>query len=218
MGGLKYILNNFEVGEIWISGRLVAGSGDFFEIVNEKKMKYKTLQRGDVLKTELYRVSVLHPYDGFYSDSSRGEHSNQNNDSLVLKIETDNASVLFTGDIEQETEEDLLYLGKWLDSDILKVPHHGSRTSSTQGFISAVSPKIAVISAGRHNPFKHPHKNILDRYYSGDIQLFRTDIHGAVTIETRKDSLSVNTDEDRRLRKVFGWRDELRNLQLLHIW
>jgi competence protein ComEC len=215
-GGLKYVLNNFDVGEIWISGRLIAGSEDFFNILNDKKVKYKVFQRGDILESDWYRIYVLHPYDEFNAASSRGEHSDQNNDSLVLKIETESASVLFTGDIEQESEGNLLYLGKWLKSDILKVPHHGSQTSSTEEFIRAVSPRIAVISVGRNNPFKHPHEKVLRRYHDDDIQLFRTDIHGAVSIEIRQESLIVTTDEDRSLRKVTGWRDEIRNLMLLH--
>jgi competence protein ComEC len=179
-------------------------------------VKYKVFQRGDILESDWYRIYVLHPYDEFNAASSRGEHSDQNNDSLVLKIETESASVLFTGDIEQESEGNLLYLGKWLKSDILKVPHHGSQTSSTEEFIRAVSPRIAVISVGRNNPFKHPHEKVLRRYHDDDIQLFRTDIHGAVSIEIRQESLIVTTDEDRSLRKVTGWRDEIRNLMLLH--
>ncbi len=216
-GGLIYIFNHFDAGEIWLNGRILADAAHLKELIMRKKVKMRSLVRGHVLETQDYKITVLHPYNEFYSASTRGVHSDENNDSLVLKIDSENGSILFTGDIEEEAEYNLFSLGSWLNSDILKVPHHGSRTSSTRDFINSVSPRLAVVSAGRNNAFGHPHDVIVDRYSVGGVPLFRTDMHGAVTVTIKDGMFLVKTAEDRRLRKVVKWRDEVRNLGLLFI-
>jgi competence protein ComEC len=214
-GGLMYILDNFDIGEIWFNGRLVSEADESFQRILEKGVPYKIPGRGDVLEREKYKVYVLHPYHEFYAGSPRGKLSNQNNYSLVLRIESNNTSVLFTGDIEMEAEENLLHLGEWLESDIIKVPHHGSSMSNSGEFIRAVSPDTAVVSAGRKNPFKHPHQETLWRYKDAGVRLLRTDADGAVTIISGGDAYELKTYEDSRFKKVDNWRDEIRNLRLL---
>ncbi|MEK7238412.1 MAG: ComEC/Rec2 family competence protein, partial [Nitrospirota bacterium] len=181
-GGLIYIMDNFKIGEAWLNGRVTYDAEKFFQKLQEKKIPYRALKRGDILEAREYRIYVFHPYDEFYADSPRGEFSNINNDSLVLKIESGDAKALFTGDIEAEAEGDLAHLGKWLKSDVLKVPHHGGRTSSSEGLLKAVNPQIAVVSAGKNNPFNHPHEETIEGYRNAGVRLFRTDIDGAVTI------------------------------------
>ena len=214
-GGLIYIIDNFDVGEIWSNGRLSTEAEDLFRKIREKNISYKVLSRGDLLEGEKYKIHVFHPYHEFYAGSPRGELSNQNSDSLVLRIESDNTSLLFTGDIEMEAEDNLLHLGKWLESDIIKVPHHGSSTSNSGEFIRTVSPDTAVVSAGRNNPFKHPHQETLWRYRDEGVRLLRTDIDGAVTIISGGDTYELKTYEDSRFKKVDKWQDEIRNLRLL---
>jgi competence protein ComEC len=214
-GGFIYIMDNFDVGEIWLNGRTSQESGKLFQKIKERKIPGKILRRGDVLETKGYRIYVFHPYDEFHADSPRGEFSNENSDSLVLKIESEDASILFTGDIENEAEDNLVYLGKRLRSDIIKVPHHGGKTSNSKVFIKTVNPQIAVISAGRNNPFKHPHRETLKRYKDAGVKLLRTDINGAVTITLKDKSYEINTYQDSRLKKVTSWQDEIRNLRLL---
>lgn len=214
-GGLIYLLDNFDVGEVWLSGRPTRDSAEFLQRVDDKKIIQKILSRGDVLETDRYRILAFHPYNEFDDASPRGEYSNQNNGSLVLKIETHGASVLFTGDIEKEAEENLRHLGGWLDSDVLKVPHHGSRTSSSEGFIKLVSPQIAVASAGRDNAFGHPHQDVVGRYSDSGTRFFRTDHDGAVILSFAGGKYKISTDSTRTLKKASGWRDEVRNLKLL---
>jgi competence protein ComEC len=154
----------------------------------------------------------------FYAGSLRGDFSNQNNDSLVLKIQYNDISVLFTGDIETEAEENLIHLGKWLRSDIIKVPHHGGRTSSTEEFLQMVRPKVAVISVGRNNPFNHPHIETIRRYKDVGAQVFRTERDGAITllsVQDGTDSYEIRTYWDTRFREVKALRDEIRNVGLL---
>ncbi|MEN8263391.1 MAG: ComEC/Rec2 family competence protein [Nitrospirota bacterium] len=214
-GGLDYIVENFDVGEVWSNGRAVYEVGGFFRKISDRDIPYKTLSRGDFLERDNYSVHVFHPYDEFYASSARGAVSGQNSDSLVLKIESGDMSVLFTGDIEMEAEDNLVHLSEWIESDIIKVPHHGSSTSSSREFISAVNPEIAVISAGRNNPFKHPHKETLARYRTEGVRLIRTDIDGAVAIMAEDYNYIVKTYKDSKFKNVEEWRDEMNNLRLL---
>jgi competence protein ComEC len=214
-GGLVYVLDHFEVGEIWFNGMISDGATVLFQRAAQRKVPYKILKRGDMLQSNIYRIYVFHTYDEFNADSSGEEFSGQNSDSLVLKIESENSSLLFTGDIEQEAEEDILHLGSRLKSDIIKVPHHGGRTSSSEGFINAVAPQIAVISSGRGNSFGHPHKETLERYERAGTTVLRTDVNGAVTITNHGRSYEIRTYEDSVFKSVDAWRDEVRNLKLL---
>ncbi|MBI4680679.1 MAG: DNA internalization-related competence protein ComEC/Rec2, partial [Nitrospirae bacterium] len=228
-GGLIYIMDNFKIGEAWLNGRVTYDAEKFFQKLQEKKIPYRALKRGDMLEAGDYKIYVFHPYDGFYADSPRGEFSNLNNDSLVLKIDTGSASALFTGDIEAEAERDLVHLGTWLKSDIIKIPHHGGRTSSTEEFIRGGKPsKAAVLSAGSNNPFNHPHAETLERYENAGVRVFRTDKEGAVTIISQNNptpplskggmggfSYEVQTYQDSRFKEVNGLGDEIRNLKLL---
>ncbi len=214
-GGLMYIVDNFNVEEIWSSGRVTEDAESFFQTIREKKIEHRILRRGDLIEAEGYKIYVFHPYDEFYAGSPRGEFSNENSDSLVLKIRTENLSVLFTGDIEAEAEENLVHLSSWLQSDILKAPHHGGKTSSSRGFLKMVNPGTAVISAGRYNPFNHPHDETIQRYHNAGIRLFRTDRDGAVSITSKNNSYTVRTYQGSVLRKVNGLKDEIRNLLYL---
>jgi competence protein ComEC len=214
-GGLSYILENFAIGEVWLNGRMTYESWIFFQKIVAEKVPYRVLRRGDILDSAGYKIYVFHPYDDFYANSPRGGFSEENSDSLVFKIESGDSSILFTGDIEAEAEENLIYLGDWLKSDIIKVPHHGSRTSSSSEFIKTVSPQIAVISAGKNNIFTHPHRETLERYEHAGVKLYRTDINGAVEIAVRDNFYEIKTYRDSRLKKVARLQDEIRNLKLL---
>ncbi len=214
-GGLIYIMNNFDIGEIWLNGRVISGSEKFFETVKENKIPLKILKRGNVYESEGYKIYVFHPYGEFYAHSPRGEYSSENSDSLVFKIQSVDASILFTGDIESEAEENLVYLGKWLRSDIIKVPHHGGRASSSSDFIKAVNPLIAVVSAGKNNSFHHPHQDVLERYKNTRAKLLRTDFDGAITITSRDRFYEIETYRDSIFKKALEWEYEIRNLKLL---
>lgn len=106
--------------------------------------------------------------------------SDVNNASIVFNLSYQNFSMLFTGDIEEEAER--LLLDKFVDVDVLKSPHHGSRTSSTEGLLDRVQPEAVVISAGYDNKFGHPNDEILDRYKLRGIEVYRTDLLGRIKI------------------------------------
>jgi competence protein ComEC len=116
-----------------------------------------------------------------------------NNNSLVLKVSFGDISLLLPGDIEAEAERELCALGcQNLKSDVLLVPHHGSRSSSTPRFLECVDPDVGVVSSGWKNRFGFPHPSILERYQRLGCQVFRTNQHGATTITTDGKSLTVN--------------------------
>ena len=99
--------------------------------------------------------------------------------------------MLLTGDIEKEAEQMLVSSGKNLRAQVLKVPHHGSRRSSTEAFLDAVRPTAALVSVGYRNPFRHPNPEVLERYRSFGTRVWRTDQSGAITVEMRPDGTRV---------------------------
>jgi competence protein ComEC len=213
-GGLEYLINTFKVREIWDNNRLIYKTGVL------EKVRHRGLQRGDVIHGRGYSITVLHPYEGFYSSGANNseENSEENNDSLILRVRGNAASFLFTGDIEKEGEEDTAHTGPALKSTVLKVAHHGSRTSSSEVFINAVSPGIAVISCGRKNRFGFPHAETLSML--ADCRVFRTDRDGAVGIrEEDAGGLRIKTWKDFQIEEVKRSGDEWMNInRLFWVW
>ena len=116
----------------------------------------------------------------------------RNNDCTVLRVRYGNQVFLFTGDIENEAERRILDAGVDLRSNIVKVAHHGSRTSSIQSFIDATRPSFAIISVGRTSIFGHPHKEVVDRWRASGAQLMTTGERGTISVVT--DGRSVNLE------------------------
>ncbi|MEK7066325.1 MAG: MBL fold metallo-hydrolase, partial [Patescibacteria group bacterium] len=113
---------------------------------------------------------------------------------MVLQLHYGKTSVLLTGDMEQPFEDYLVaFDGEKLKSDVLKVGHHGSRTSSSEEFLGYVSPQYAVISVGEKNMYGHPNKEILDRFEKFDIQVFRTDQNGTVILRSDGETLTLKS-------------------------
>ncbi|MDQ7786129.1 MAG: DNA internalization-related competence protein ComEC/Rec2 [Thermodesulfovibrionales bacterium] len=203
-GGLGYLGERIDIMEIWYNGRMKLPEGI-------AHISQRALERGDVLEGDGYTIQILHPYAEFYS-SQRSGYVEANNDSLVLKI-SGHRAFLFSGDIEQEAEENILQLGGWLRSDVLKVPHHGSRNSAHGSLFRAISPAAAVISAGRCNSFGHPHQEMLAALEG--ISVYRTDMDGAVRMEDCPDGLRISTYRDFQIRRVTGFSEELKNMKAL---
>ncbi len=107
----------------------------------------------------------------------------ENDNSIVLRLDFGQNSLLFTGDIESAGEERLLQRGAHLRCTVLKVAHHGSKTSTTPAFLQAADPQIALISCGRYNRFGHPHAQILRRLTDANVAVFRTDLGGALQLD-----------------------------------
>lgn len=214
-GGLLFILDNFKVGEIWKS-RISSDEGtEFFKKAGSNGVQVANLERGDFIEADSYRILILHPYNSFYASSPRGDFSDENNSSIVMKIKLKSGSVLFAGDIEQEAEDNLIQIEKWLKSDVIKIPHHGGRTSSSENFVASVRPTLAVVSSGRHNRFHHPHHETLNRYANQGVKVLRTDDKGAVILTMKDKVYEVRTYKNFEFKIVGSSGDEIRNLRLL---
>ena len=137
------------------------------------------------------RFEFLHP--------AGGRSYKRNDGSCVLRIATASGALLLTGDIERTAEAALVSAVQNLKADVLLVPHHGSRTSSTAPFIAAVAPRVAIVTAGYRNRFGHPNSEVLERYNRASVRVARTDLDGAVSVSLG-DEVSVATERARRAR------------------
>jgi competence protein ComEC len=193
LNGLLRVLERFEVGTLWTSGD------------DGRNPKYGQLlalahQRGVATPVPAWfeskgmRVEPLGPWVGDVVGPPPGLDAN--NASLVVRASYAGHAVLFTGDIGVDGEAELVArreTGLAIASDIVKVPHHGSRTSSGDEFLSAVLPSIAVVSVGKHNTFHLPSSATLSRYAARGVRMQRTDRDGAVTVAvTAQGGLSVS--------------------------
>jgi competence protein ComEC len=145
-----------------------------------------TLKRGDALDIDGARVDVLSPFSDLPPMSD-------NNESLVLRITFGARSFLLAGDVEKEAEARLVESAQRLRADVLKVAHHGSKTSSTIEFLERVKPLHAVISVAKLSPFGHPHPEALARLRTTSAHVWQTSECGAITISTDGDDLRVET-------------------------
>lgn len=120
----------------------------------------------------------------FGKSNARGENSRQNNESIVGLLKYGNFTMLFTGDAEAEEEASILKSGADVKSVVLKAGHHGSKTSSTEEFLRAVSPKAVFISCGAGNNYGHPSRQTMKRLEKWGIDVYRTDRQGTITLTT----------------------------------
>ena len=133
-------------------------------------------------------VEVLFPL----ADLS-GKSPSDNNHSVVIRIIYGNRAFLLTGDIESDAENALINGGGVLKADLIKVPHHGSRTSSTPEFVRSVDPDWAVISVGRHSRFGHPHKEVVDRWLASGARTMTTGEVGMISASTDGRDLRIES-------------------------
>ena len=193
-GGLLYIMQETKVNNIIIGKQYKSSENyeEFIKIVKEKKINVKIVEEGEKVSIEdnLY-FDIIWPFsDNMISDNSI------NNNSLVCKLNYKNYSMLFTGDIEAIAEKAILkkYSKNLniLKSDILKVAHHGSKTSSITEFIEKIKPKYAIIGVGEDNKFGHPSDNTIQNLEKANIRIYRTDKMGEIEIKTNGKEIKIN--------------------------
>ena len=150
-------------------------------IINSKKIKVTFVKQGDSLNIDKnVKLDIFYPPEEL-------RYEDLNNNSIVAKFTYNSFSILFTGDIEK-SEEDLLdkYKMKELESNVLKVAHHGSKTSTSDELLEAVKPKIALIGVGENNTFGHPNNEVLKRLENINCKIYRTDKMGEIRIRVNK--------------------------------
>lgn len=183
-GGLAAILRRFRVRELWENGIADPLAEELGRLAARQGTVRRRLAAGDRIWLGAVPFTVLNPPTPPLTGSPRGPASDENNNSLVLRLEWGLASFLLTGDVEQEGEAELLARRRPLDHLVLKVAHHGSRYSTTEEFLKAGRPALAVISAGRRNPFNHPTPEVVERLLRAGAKVYRTDQDGAVILDT----------------------------------
>ncbi|HUO04667.1 MAG TPA: DNA internalization-related competence protein ComEC/Rec2 [Candidatus Binataceae bacterium] len=186
-GGFKYIAENFHPKTFW-EPPVTSTDKTYDELMAElvKLAIPISVVSGDPPITEIGSVDLA-------SLNRAAPGASNNNSSLVMRMAFGGTSFLFTGDIEAPAEHTMIGNRADLRATVLKVPHHGSSTSSTAEFIAAVKPEIAVISDGYLNRFHFPAAEVVDRYRTSGAILVRTDEDGAVMVDATQDSASVRT-------------------------
>lgn len=193
-GGLPAILREFRPRDVWdgVPVPRLEARRELFMDAEEIGARWTTIQRGDRLSIDGVEVVVKHPPP---PDWERQEV--RNDDSVVLEIRWKDVSIVLPGDIGREVEEQIAASFEPALVRILKVPHHGSLTSSSTGFLRALAPRIAIVSAGRGNSYGHPAPPVLRRYEEIGARIYRTDGDGAIEVETNGTELSVRTFVER---------------------
>jgi competence protein ComEC len=180
--GLADVAANFDLGEV-AGGRAADGVKDYdarVNVVRRKNIPFATVSAGEVLNAGGARIEILNP---------AAASGSANNDSVVVRIVFGERSFLMTGDIEGSGEAAIIQNN--LASDVVKVPHHGSRTSSTWAFIDSTRAAYAVISVGKRSRFGHPHPEVVERWRSAGAEVIRTGESGTVTFVTDGKNLEL---------------------------
>ena len=183
-GGLGHILENFEVGRVLGISDMPLDSQthqQLHAIVKANDIPYAFPYAGTIELTPTATLNLLHPID---AASTNLLDQDKNDDSLVMKLTYREVDILFTGDIGKKAEARLIASGQDLRSEILKVPHHGSSTSSSVQFIEAVQPRYAIFSLGQSSQYQFPHSDVVARYQARGCVQLRTDKAAAITLRT----------------------------------
>lgn len=170
IGDMEVVAQHFQIGEVLVSpGSLTVP--DFVNRLKLMKVKVRVIRAGERLPMMGSYLQVLYP-------SETGDGGN--NDSLVLYGKLLDKNFLFTGDLEEAGESSLIEHYTQLPVDVLKAGHHGSKGASSEAFLAHIQPKLALLSAGKNNRYKHPHQETLERLEERNIHSLRTDEDGAV--------------------------------------
>ena len=185
IGGAPVIITKFGIGQLFLSN---------YEKDNKTTQKVRDAMQYKGLTASDYQVGDTFALGNasFTILGPAKEYADSNNASIALMVQNGNNRFLFTGDCEAEAEADLIASGADLSADVYLTGHHGSDTASSQAFMDAVSPTYAVISCGEGNSYGHPHAEVLNRFRSMGIQVFRTDEQGSVVAESDGTGITWN--------------------------
>lgn len=176
IGGIDKVIDTFQIETVYMP-KVTATTKTFKDVVEsmkKKNLKAKIPVAGEEFKFGEAKVTILAPNSSTYEDT--------NNYSIVLKVAYGENSFLFTGDAESLSEKEILKKGLDIKADVIKLGHHGSRTSSSSAFLKEVNPKYGVITVGKDNDYGHPHKEIMERVKGMNIKIYRTDEKGDIVI------------------------------------
>lgn len=188
IGGLATVLKTFPVGAILDSGQAHSSETyeNFLTLVDQKNIPYEVAKKGQAINLDArLKIEVLNPSAKSFNDI--------NDNSVVLKVTYGQVSFLLMGDAGKEAEMSMLSSN--IDSDILKVGHHGSRYSSSPTFLETVSPAVSIIEVGTGNDYGHPHSETLSALRNVGSVIYRTDLDGNIDVTTDGKSCFVTTEK-----------------------
>jgi competence protein ComEC len=190
MDGLNDVVRNFQVRSALVARTpgIDPEYVKFAETLGVNHVPANIIGSGDTLNFGEVRIAILWPP---FNDSADAQ--SRNNDSVVMRLDYGERSILMTGDVEREGEAAILRSNALLKSDVVKVPHHGSKTSSTVEFVGATRAQLAVISVGLRSMFGHPKPEIVDRWKSAGAEVMTTGRKGTITVSTDGKDLRVET-------------------------
>ncbi len=186
IGGLDDVINNFKIKNILMPKKTTTTKTyeDVLKAIQNANLKIKTPRVGDIFYVGMAKCEVM----GIENDAE-----NLNENSIIIELTYGEKKFLFTGDAEVANEK----LRSWDDIDVLKVAHHGSRTSSSEEFLEQVKSEYAIISCGQNNDYGHPHQEVMDRLKG--VTIYRTDEEGTILVTSdgenlEFESLNINLD------------------------
>ena len=190
IAGLIEVLKKYKIDFV-IWGGTSKETGEFDEwkrLLQEKSIKSEIVFSGYQISTPMVSFDVLYPFESL----ENMETKNTNNSSIVIRTVFEDISFLLTGDIYDSVEKEILERGSLISSNVLKIAHHGSKTSSSEEFINMVNPTLAVISVGENNSYDHPHFTVLELLDKYDISILRTDLIGDIRIISDGENIKIN--------------------------
>lgn len=186
IGGLDNVINSFEIEKFYMPDVITTTKTfeDVITALENKQVAFETPKIGDIFVFGGVKFEVLHLSD---------DDSDLNDTSIVVRALYGNNSFLFMGDATNNVEKNILNSN--IDSDVLKVGHHGSRYSSSVNFLDKVTPEYAIISVGEENSYNHPHSPTLTKLSDVGAKTYRTDKDGTIVVSSDGDNISVKTVE-----------------------
>ena len=199
MGGMSAVLRNFHPRELWTGA--TQDSPEWRSVrdtAGQLHITIRHMQRGPPFAFGGTTLQILAPGPDYLPESIP-----RNDDSLVMRVRFGSTSFLLTGDMEKPIERELAALGLLTHDDVLKVGHHGSRTSSTPAFLDLEHPLFGIISAGFDNSYGHPHPLTIQALEDRKIRIFRTDEQGLITVVSDGKALQIGTGDFSRVKAIY---------------
>ena len=186
LGGLPTVLNSIPTDAIWCADSTydTALYDTFTQLVQAKNLNVSHPEPGTVYASDGLTITVIGP------TNTADTYEDVNDTSLVLMVQYGQRKFLFTGDMEEYAERELLKTQFSLKADVLKVGHHGSYSSTGQAFLNAVDPDYGVIFCAKDNEYGHPHDGPMMRLSKAEVELYRTDLMGDITLVTDGDTIA----------------------------
>lgn len=189
IGQLAQVIGEFEVGEVWMSGN-TSSSNTFLNVlqaIEASGSDYVEPRSGDVFDVGSMQIEVLYP------DEITGS---ANEESVSLKMTYGDVRFVFTGDAGIKQEQEMIDSGMELDAEILHLGHHGSNTSTSPAFLEAVTPEVAIYSAGEDNSYGHPHAEVIAAVENAGAKVYGTDVNGTILVKTDGKSYNVEIQQE----------------------